>query len=90
MMIEADVLFGTIKGDKDGVVLPVMAHPPAKTSDLSLEEFLDTILDNDVSKGIKLDFKEIGVVESALILLKERENRVKLLRDPAMFGRIFH
>jgi hypothetical protein len=35
-----------------------MAHPPLKTSDLSLEEFIDTIIRSGTSKEIKLDFKD--------------------------------
>ena len=77
MMIEADVSMGTIKGkDGDLLLVPIMAHPPSKQSDLSLEEFLDTILDYHTPKGIKLDFKSIEVVESALEIVKLKIDKV--------------
>jgi hypothetical protein len=75
MMIEADVSLGTIKG-KEGELIPIMAHPPSKQSDLSLEEFLDTILDYQRPKGIKLDFKNIEVVESSLKIVKLKTDKV--------------
>lgn len=75
MMIEADVSMGTIIG-KEGRVVPIMAHPPFKTSDLSLEEFLDTILSSRQQKGIKLDFKEMEAVEISLSMLKARATKV--------------
>ena len=37
--IEADVSMGTVIGGT-GEVMPIMAHPPAITSDLSLAEFM--------------------------------------------------
>ena len=37
MMIEADVSIGP-NGE------PIMAHPPATTSDLSLQQFLDIVI----------------------------------------------
>jgi len=77
MMIEADVSMGTIKGkDENLLLVPIMAHPPSKQSDLSLEEFLDTILDYHTPKGIKLDFKSIEVVESALEIVKLKIDKV--------------
>lgn len=75
MMIEADVSMGTVVGS-DGSIRPIMAHPPTKSSDLSLEEFLDTILNSKQRKGIKLDFKEMEAVEVSLNLLKARTNKV--------------
>lgn len=79
MMIEADVSMGTIKGkDGDLLLVPIMAHPPSKQSDLSLEEFLDTILDYHTPKGIKLDFKSIEVVESALEIVKLKIDKIKV------------
>lgn len=75
MMIEADVSVGTIAGG-DATVTTIMAHPPLNTSDLSLEEFLDTILDSNTTKGIKLDFKDLEVVEPSLIAIKSRASKV--------------
>lgn len=75
MMIEADVSMGTVVG-RDAKILPIMAHPPLKTSDLSLEEFLDTVLSYKKPKGIKLDFKDLEAVEMSLMMLKSRANKV--------------
>jgi hypothetical protein len=75
MMIEANVSLGTVK-DKIGDIQPIMAHPPLKSSDLSLEEFLDTILDYHAPKGIKLDIKDNNVFKQTLNILKHRENKV--------------
>lgn len=58
-MIEADIVLGYLQ-DKTGPI-PIMAHPPNTTGDLSLEQFLDVVLkqrkSKDMRKGIKLDFK---------------------------------
>ncbi|NXI36607.1 F151B protein, partial [Galbula dea] len=51
-MIEADVL---LRGGKGGNRDPIMAHPPETDSDITLQEWLEEIVDTD--KGIKLDFK---------------------------------
>lgn len=56
--------------------IPIMAHPPEVTSDLSLEEFLNTVADYNTknantTKGIKLDFKSIEAVEKSIGLLKK-------------------
>ena len=75
MMIEADVSLGSITG-RDGQLLPIMAHPPFKTSDLSLEEFLDTVISSRKQKGIKLDFKDMEVVETSLKIIKARGSKV--------------
>ena len=75
-MIEADVSMGTLTTGNDSTVLPIMAHPPHKTSDLSLEQFLTTILESGKRKGIKLDFKDIDIVEPAFAMLKRQEDKV--------------
>ena len=72
MMIEADVSLGA--GNK-----PIMAHPPANTSDLSLEQFLESVLASTQSgekKGIKLDFKFLGVVEPSLVMLDKLRDKL--------------
>jgi len=74
MMIEADVSLGP-GGD------PIMAHPPANTSDLSLQRFLTTVLEateNNAKKGIKLDFKFIEVVEPSLKIVKGLLDRITM------------
>lgn len=71
MMIEADVLMGHLEGSAGGNPLPIMGHPPATTSDLSLEEFLTTILKSNKRKGVKLDFKSKEVFAGAEDILEE-------------------
>ncbi|XP_046653290.1 protein FAM151B-like [Daphnia pulicaria] len=75
MMIEADVSMGIVTG-REGKFLPIMAHPPFKSSDLSLEEFLDTTLSSRTPKGIKLDFKDMEAVELSLRTIKTRANKI--------------
>ncbi|XP_068150360.1 protein FAM151B isoform X2 [Drosophila tropicalis] len=70
--IEADIVLGKI--NDEGEDLPVMAHPPATISDITLEDFLNQIKDyNDAhegaEKGVKLDFKSIEVFEGSLDIL---------------------
>ncbi len=80
MMIEADVSMGTVTG-REGKFLPIMAHPPFKSSDLSLEEFLDITLSSRTPKGIKLDFKDMEAVELSLKTIKTRANKVFICDD---------
>ncbi|XP_043070670.1 protein FAM151B isoform X1 [Drosophila grimshawi] len=73
-MIEADIVLGKLNGE--GPDLPVMAHPPAKVSDLTLEDFLQQIKvyneeNEGAEKGVKLDFKSIEVFEGSLGILDE-------------------
>ncbi|XP_046611418.1 protein FAM151A isoform X1 [Neodiprion virginianus] len=73
MMLEADVVWGTLESEPT-VQLPVMAHPPANTSDLSLEDFLSQVM-ADQSKGAKLDFKSLEAFSASCeILQKLRDN----------------
>lgn len=76
MMIEADVSLGRVKHSSSKGLVPIMAHPPVKVSDLSLEAFLDTIINYIRPRGIKLDIKEIGVLDEALRIIKARESQV--------------
>jgi len=73
MMIEADVSMGH---DKE----PIMAHPPHNTSDLTLEKFLETIMDTiedkSVKKGIKLDFKDLEILHPSLEILDSFKDRI--------------
>lgn len=50
----------------------IMAHPPTNTSDLTLREFVSSILNatSGPKRGFKLDFKEMAAVEPALNWLK--------------------
>eukprot|EP00092_Neocalanus_flemingeri_P002353 GFUD01002518.1.p1 GENE.GFUD01002518.1~~GFUD01002518.1.p1 ORF type:complete len:316 (-),score=64.31 GFUD01002518.1:46-945(-) len=73
MMIEADVSIG-------GGGIPIMAHPPQNESDLTLEEFMNTVIasaNKGVRKGIKLDFKFIAIVKPSLDILKELEEKFR-------------
>lgn len=67
--LEADIVLGHIIGSEDGPPIPIMAHPPANTSDLSLAHFLASIDDynknSDNPKGVKLDFKSIEAFEAS-------------------------
>ncbi|XP_031340355.1 protein FAM151B isoform X2 [Photinus pyralis] len=67
MMLEADVIIGTLNNEPDPI--PIMGHPPANNSDLSLEMFLQAVQNNNMNssapKGIKLDFKSIEAVEKS-------------------------
>ncbi|XP_052854450.1 protein FAM151B isoform X1 [Drosophila gunungcola] len=72
--IEADIVLGKLNGE--GEDMPVMAHPPAIISDLTLAEFLKQIMafnrDHEgQEKGVKLDFKSIEVFEGSLDILDE-------------------
>lgn len=77
MMLEADVVLGKLNetGNSSLIDIPIMAHPPSVESDLSLEEFLNSSVQNNGTKGIKLDFKTIQAFEhSKPILAKWRPN----------------
>ena len=74
MMVEADV---SLTADNQ----PIMAHPPNKTSDLSLVEFLDTVLtatEVGAKKGIKLDFKDKDAVPKAIEILEGLRDRIHI------------
>lgn len=64
LMFEGDVLMRYNRNDTD----PIMAHPPANDSDLTLQTFLNSL--KPTRKGIKLDFKTIMAVAPAMLLLK--------------------
>ncbi|XP_061704088.1 protein FAM151A isoform X3 [Cydia pomonella] len=73
-MLEADIVLGQLIG-KEGPLIPVMAHPPATTSDLSLGDFLSIVAQHnkgiakEKQKGVKLDFKSIEAFEKAQDLI---------------------
>uniref|UniRef100_A0A182SEN3 Menorin-like domain-containing protein n=1 Tax=Anopheles maculatus TaxID=74869 RepID=A0A182SEN3_9DIPT len=77
--IEADISLGYLKDDVNKEhEIPIMAHPPATESDISLETFLTRILQynrqvaNDATKvkGVKLDFKSIGAFEGSINIIR--------------------
>ncbi|XP_018020188.1 protein FAM151B isoform X2 [Hyalella azteca] len=80
MMIEADISMGHLQGNLSTDPLPIMAHPPHKTSDLSFEMFLDTVLvataQNETKKGIKLDFKDVNAVRKCLDSLNIQRDQI--------------
>lgn len=64
--------------------MPIMAHPPANVSDLTLSEFLNQIINfnrdhEDQKKGVKLDFKSIEVFEGSLDILDVNIPNVSLV-----------
>ncbi|XP_021916868.1 protein FAM151B isoform X2 [Zootermopsis nevadensis] len=78
MMLEADVVLGTLEGGS-GDHIPVMAHPPDNVSDLSLEGFLaEVVAANQKGHrcGIKLDFKTVEVLGPSLQQLQLLENQI--------------
>ena len=75
-MLEADVLLRG-QGTDEQQAVPILAHPPAVDSDLSLQEFLHWV--HPSGKGIKLDFKYIQVVETSLLILARHKHEVRTL-----------
>lgn len=77
MMLEADVLMGKLNGDNT-TTLPIMAHPPNTSSDLSLEEFVKTVMEKkDKKKGVKLDFKTMEAFAGSSAILKNLNENAK-------------
>ena len=77
-MLEGDVIMGkhtatNATTDK----IPIMAHPPATESDLSLEEFLNINMNNG-SKGIKLDFKSNEAFNNSKPILRKFQPSVRI------------
>lgn len=58
-------------------LIPIMAHPPDKESDLSLDDFLKTVVQKkNATKGIKLDFKTIEAFNASKAILDTVRNNV--------------
>ncbi|KAK6640142.1 hypothetical protein RUM44_011828 [Polyplax serrata] len=76
MMLEADVVLGTLSGQN--ITVPIMAHPPATVSDISLQMFLDTVIDAQTTmrKGVKLDFKSIESFNMSWNVLEPLKTKV--------------
>ena len=66
-MLEADVILRG-QGTENQTDIPVMAHPPATDSDITLEEWLERVLPSP--KGMKLDFKGTDVLEPSMVILQ--------------------
>lgn len=76
MMLEADVMLrhqGTVNQTDE----PIMAHPPATDSDLTLDEWLDAIIATE-NKGIKMDFKYIEALEPSMKILREKKAKLTM------------
>ena len=65
MMLEADVIMDPVAN------IPIMGHPPANASDLTLEAFLVHALRHWEEKGIKLDFKQNEAVNASAPIMKK-------------------
>lgn len=77
MMLEADVSQGKLISSLNSASpILIMAHPPITVSDLSLDDFLDTVLDYHKPKGMKFDVKSIDVLDDFLKAIEKRIDRV--------------
>ncbi|XP_022255398.1 uncharacterized protein LOC106471068 isoform X2 [Limulus polyphemus] len=56
-----------------------MAHPPLNTSDITLEDWIDTVIASGKRKGVKLDFKVLDVLEESLQILESRKEELHQL-----------
>lgn len=72
--IEVDVAMGYFTGSGDEVV-PVMAHPPILTSDLTFEDFLEELI-RDGRRHVKFDFKDLEAVPRCLPLLAQHSGEL--------------
>lgn len=76
-MIEADIVEGYLDNDANKTEpIPVMGHPPANHSDISLQSFLTSIqkyneINPNNTKGVKLDFKTTAIFIKSRNLLKD-------------------
>ncbi|XP_076766119.1 protein FAM151B [Xylocopa sonorina] len=78
MMLEGDVSLGKYTESNSSDHVPIMAHPPANASDLSLEAFVNATLEKNASKGIKLDFKSIEAFKASKPVLDRLRNDTKV------------
>lgn len=79
MMLEADVVMGTVNDTANNSTekVPIMGHPPADEGDLSLQEFLETVV-ADGKHGIKLDFKSIEAFNGSRSMLEKHRANVSI------------
>lgn len=77
MMLEADVILGRLIGGSNEII-PVMGHPPSIESDLSLQNFIESVIEVQGSqkKGIKLDFKSTDVFKGSLKIIDTLRDKV--------------
>uniref|UniRef100_A0A8C6SW29 Protein FAM151A n=1 Tax=Neogobius melanostomus TaxID=47308 RepID=A0A8C6SW29_9GOBI len=93
MILEADITLQGY-GTPNQKPIPIMAHPPNVTSDNTLDEWLDAVLES--RKGIKLDFKSLASVGLSLDLLLQKNStrginrpvwlNADILKDPLVPG----
>uniref|UniRef100_A0AAV2JSZ0 Protein FAM151A n=1 Tax=Knipowitschia caucasica TaxID=637954 RepID=A0AAV2JSZ0_KNICA len=93
MVLEADVTLQGY-GTPAQKPIPIMAHPPNVTSDNTLDQWLDAVL--NTRKGIKLDFKSLASVGLSLDLLLQKNSsrgihrpvwlNADVLKDPLVPG----
>jgi len=85
MMLEADVLMGFVKSESshpshEKTEVAIMAHPPDNSSDLLVEDFLETVVkftsEENARKGIKLDIKDIQALHQVLKSLKKLKSAI--------------
>lgn len=78
-MLEADVSLGKLSNatGSNSTDIPIMAHPPSTESDLSLESFLNINIENNGTKGVKLDFKSIEAFEKSKDIIKNLRHGVR-------------
>ncbi|KAI4463499.1 menorin (dendritic branching protein) [Holotrichia oblita] len=81
MMLEADVVIGKV--NNTGSDIPIMAHPPANSSDLSLNDFLNEVFEYNskvnspqIKKGVKLDFKSIEALDGSVPIIDALYNNM--------------
>ncbi|XP_076046295.1 protein FAM151B isoform X2 [Oratosquilla oratoria] len=97
MMLEADVSEGRVVGETD-THMPIMAHPPYVTSQLSLAMWIDEVIkanEEGKQKGVKLDFKDLSIVELSMETLTNRSHLISfplwlnadILRGPVEISR---
>lgn len=88
--IEADILMGHCKVDAEckeilyKPVLPIMAHPPERISDLSMEQFIYLTLSSSRCH-IKLDFKELDTVSKTIHYVEELIKEKDYFFDKTIF-----
>ncbi|KFM72756.1 Protein FAM151B, partial [Stegodyphus mimosarum] len=67
---------GHVMGQEFGPPIPIMAHPPNTTSDLSLDTWLDIVIARRTGKGVKLDFKSIETLKPSMKLLESHAQKL--------------
>jgi len=77
--IEVDILMGSLKGS-EGNELAIAAHPPVRTSDLSIEVLLQRCL-QDRRRHIKLDFKELMALQACLPMVAKMKEALAATRQ---------